>query len=135
MQLFPRDGHRLAVLQISHTARDLFIPSRLNGSVALFETVEQGVSQCAALVHWQRKRAFQEIGDLWTHDVILPWFRSAGCRKSPAAVAGNTRPARLPEVTSQEVTRPLTVARVCALKNPSTSENIRTRGPAQSPFR
>jgi len=51
MQLFPGDGHRLASLQILHTARDLFIPSRLYGSVALFETVEQGVSQCGALVH------------------------------------------------------------------------------------
>src|SRR5580698_9542049 len=93
MQLFPRDGHRLASLQILHTARDLFIPSRLNGSVALFETIEQGVSQCAALIHWQRKCAFQEIGDLWTHGVILPRFRSSGCRKSPAAVARNARPA------------------------------------------
>jgi hypothetical protein len=72
MQFFPRDRDGLASLQVLHAAGYFFVPSRLNGLLRFFETVEQGVGQCRALVDREREGSLQEIGDFWAHDVSLP---------------------------------------------------------------
>src|ERR1700686_2376856 len=72
MQFFPRDRYGVARLQVLHAARYFFVPSRLNGFLRLFETVEQSVGQCRALINRERECSLQETGYFWTHDVILP---------------------------------------------------------------
>jgi len=58
MQFFPRHSYGLARLQVLHTARYLFVPSRLNGFLGMFETVEQNIGQCGALPNRQRECPF-----------------------------------------------------------------------------
>jgi hypothetical protein len=72
VQLFPRDGHSFARLQVAHATRYFFVLSGLNGLVRTFDTVEQSVGQCGALFHREGKGTFQEIGNFWTHATILP---------------------------------------------------------------
>jgi len=72
MQFFPRDRDGLASLQVLYAAGYFFVPSRLNRFLGVFETVEQGVGQCRALINRERECPLQEIGNFWTHDVILP---------------------------------------------------------------
>jgi hypothetical protein len=72
MQFFPGNGYGLARPQVLHAARYFFVPSRLNGFLRFFQAVEQGVGQCRALIDWERECSLQEIGNFWTHDVILP---------------------------------------------------------------
>ena len=72
MQLFPRDSYSFARLQVLHATGYFFVPSRLNGLVRIFQTVEQSVGQGGALVNRERECSFQEISDFWTHAVILP---------------------------------------------------------------
>jgi hypothetical protein len=72
MQFFPRDRDGLASLQVLYAAGYFFVPSRLNGLLRFFETVEQGVGQCRALINRERECPLQEIGNFWAHDVILP---------------------------------------------------------------
>ena len=72
MQLFPRDSHGLACLQVAHAARDFFVPLRLNRFVRLFEAIEKSIGQRSALVNRERECPFQKIGPFWTHVIILP---------------------------------------------------------------
>ena len=72
MQFFPRDGYGPAGLQVLHAACYFFVPSCLNGLLRFFETVEQGVGQCRALVSRERECSLQKVGDFWTHNGILP---------------------------------------------------------------
>jgi hypothetical protein len=37
----------------------------------MFETVEQSVGQCCALVNREGEGPFQQIRDFWTHGIIL----------------------------------------------------------------
>ncbi len=50
MELFPRDRHRLAGLQIFHSASHFLVPSLLNRVIRLLKAIEQRVSQSCALV-------------------------------------------------------------------------------------
>jgi len=72
MQLFPRDGHGFARLQVLHTTSYFFVPSCLHGFVRGFETVEQGVGQCSALVRREGEGAFEEVRNFGIHGAILP---------------------------------------------------------------
>ncbi len=71
MKLFPRYGYRLAGFQIFNSPRHLLIPGFLDRLIGSVKTVEQRVSQSGAFLTGERKRAFQEIGNIGTHRSIL----------------------------------------------------------------
>jgi len=58
MQFFPRNGHGLARPQVFDSASDFPIPSLLDRFIRGLKTIEQGVSQCGALVNRERERPF-----------------------------------------------------------------------------
>jgi len=56
MQLFPRDGHGPARLEVFHSTRHFLVPGRLNGYISIFKAVEQSVGKCSALVNGEGER-------------------------------------------------------------------------------
>jgi hypothetical protein len=81
MQFFPRDRDGLASLQVLYAAGYFFVPSRLNGLLRFFETVEQGVGQCRALVDRARFKRSETSG-LMT--LFYLWISAANIFFRPA---------------------------------------------------
>ncbi len=67
MELFPRDGHGPARLQVFDPPCNFLVPSFFDRRNGTLKAIEQRIGQGSALIAGERKRAFQQIGNLWTH--------------------------------------------------------------------
>ena len=72
MEFFPGDGHGPARLQVFDPPRNFLVPSFFDRRNGTLKAIEQRIGQGSALIAGERKCAFQEIGSLWTHGLILP---------------------------------------------------------------